>query len=129
MANNLFKVGLYSRNKNNNYHARIMLNNVKENSIRYGLGGSNWLNLYANLIGEFYEIAIVGEDAHKKLFEINQRFIPNKLIIGSTTESNLPLLEYKYTKNVTTIYVCIDGACHLPVTNTNDALKQINIKF
>jgi len=129
MANNLFKLGHYYSNKNYSENARIMLNNVKENSIRYGLGGSNWLNLYANLIGEFYEIAIVGEDAHKKLFEINQRFIPNKLIIGSTTESNLPLLEYKYTKNVTTIYVCIDGACQLPVTNTNDALKQINIKF
>ncbi len=129
MANNLFKLGHYYSNKNYSENARIMLNNVKQNSIKYGLGASNWLNLYANLIGEFYEIAIVGENAHKKLAEINQSYIPNKLIIGSTTESNLPLLEYKYTKNVTTIYVCIDGACQLPVTDTNEALKQINIKF
>ena len=129
MANNLFKLGHYYSNKYYADNARIMLNNVKENSIKYGLGASNWLNLYSNYIGDFYEIAIVGNDAHNKLIELNQNYIPNKLIIGSTTESKLPLLEYKYTKDITTIYVCVDGACQLPVNETEKALEQIKIKF
>jgi len=96
MANNLFKLGHFYSNKNYSENAKIMLNNVKDNAVRYGAGASNWLNLYTNYLGDFYEIAISGSDAKNKLAEINQNYIPNKLIVGSTKESNLPLLEYKY---------------------------------
>jgi len=129
MANNLFKLGHYFENKNYSDNARTMLNNVKENAIKYGAGASNWLNLYTNYAGNFYEVAIVGEKAKEKLKEINQTFIPNKLIIGSTKESDLPLLQYKYSNNETTIFVCVDGACKLPVNEAKEALKQINISF
>lgn len=129
MANNLFKLGHYYENKNYSNNAKIMLNNVKNKTIEYGGGASNWLNLYTNYIGDFYEIAIVGENANDKLKEFNQNYIPNKLIVGSTKESKLPLLQFKYTKNETTIFVCVDGACQLPVNETKKALKQIKIEF
>jgi len=129
MANNLFKLGHYYENKNYSINAKIMLNNVKNKSIEYGGGASNWLNLYTNYIGDFYEIAIVGENANAKLKEFNQNYIPNKLIVGSTKESKLPLLQFKYTKNETTIFICIDGACQLPVNETKKALKQIKIEI
>ncbi len=129
MANNLFKLGHYYSNKNYSNNAKIMLNNIKGNAIKHGSGASNWLNLYTNYIGEYYEVAIVGTDAHIKLKEFNQHYIPNKLIVGSTKESNLSLLEYKYTKNETTIYICVDGACQLPVNKTDEALKQIKIQY
>ncbi|MCF6223000.1 MAG: thioredoxin domain-containing protein [Flavobacteriaceae bacterium] len=129
MANNLFKLGHYYSNKNYSTSAKTMLNNIKEKAIKYGAGASNWLNLYANYIGDFYEIAISGEDALEKLKELNQNYIPNKLIVGSTKESNLVLLEYKYSANKTTIYVCVDGACQLPVNKVSDALKQIKIQY
>jgi len=129
MALNLFKLGHYFENKNYSDSAKTMLNNVKENAIKYGRGSSNWLILYNNYIGDFYEIAIVGADAREKLKELNKNYIPNKLIIGSLTESDLPLLEYKYSENETTIYVCIDGACKLPVNETSEALKQIKVTY
>lgn len=129
MANNLFKLGHYFENKNYSTNAKTMLNNVKENAVNYGAGASNWLNLYANYTGDFYEIAIVGEKAKEMLKEIHLTFIPNKLIIGSTKESRLPLLQYKYAKNETTIFVCVDGACKLPVNTTEEALKQINTAY
>ena len=129
MALNLFKLGHYFENKNYSDNAKTMLNNVKENAIKYGRGSSNWLILYNNYIGDFYEIAIVGADAREKLKELNKNYIPNKLIIGSLTESDLPLLEYKYSENETTIYVCIDGACKLPVNETSEALKQIKVTY
>ena len=90
---------------------------------------SNWLNLYSNYLGDYYEVAIVGANATDKLREINQHYIPNKLIVGSIKESKLPLLAYKYNPNETTIYICIDGACKLPVTDATDALAQINSRY
>ena len=106
-----------------------MLHNVKEKASQYGAGSSNWLNLYLNYLGEFYEVAISGENAISILKELDQNYIPNKLIVGSKKDSNLPLLENKYTKDQTTIYVCIDGACKLPVTETSKALKQLKINL
>ena len=128
-ANNLFKLGHYYSNKHYTDNAKAMLNNVKENAISYGSGASNWLNLYSNYLGDFYEVAIVGDDAHLKLKELNSFYIPNKLVVGSTAESNLPLLAYKYNENETTIYVCIDGACKLPVSETSKALKQMSSSY
>jgi len=128
-ANNLFKLGHYYSNKHYTDNAKAMLNNVKENAISYGSGASNWLNLYSNYLGDFYEVAIVGDDAKQKLEELNKVYIPNKLIVGSTSESKLPLLAYKYDENETTIYICIDGACKLPVSETSQALKQMNSSY
>ena len=129
MARNLFKLGHYFSNKNYSSNASAMLNNVKANAIKYGSGASNWLILYNNYIGDFYEIAVSGSDAVEIVKEINNFYIPNKLIAGSTKDSDLPLLEYKYSEDETIIYVCVDGACKLPVIKTKQALEQINIKF
>jgi len=129
MANNLFKLGHYYANKSYSNTAKQMLHNVKDRALKYGAGASNWSILYSNLLGDFYEVAIVGKDAKQKLKEINKKYIPNKLIVGSTRESKLPLLEFKYDENKTTIYVCVDGACKLPVNETEKALQQIKIKI
>ncbi len=129
MANNLFKLGHYYGNKHYAENAKTMLNNVKETAISYGSGASNWLNLYSNYLGNYYEVAIVGSEAKEKLKEINEVYLPNKLIVGSVKESNLPLLEYKYNENETTIYVCIDGACKLPVKESKKALEQMSSTY
>ncbi len=128
MANNLFKLGHYFGNSTYAKNADQMLHNVKEKVLQYGGGASNWLLLYSNYIGDFYEVAIVGKDAKNRLKEFNQKYIPNKLIVGSTTASKLPLLDYKYSENETTFYVCIDGTCQLPVNETEKAIQQIEIK-
>jgi uncharacterized protein YyaL (SSP411 family) len=129
MAHNLFKLGHYYTNRHYLENASVMLNNMKNAAVNYGGGSSNWLNLYSNYLGDFYEIAVTGPDALEKIKEFNQYYIPNKLIVGSTKESKLPLLTYKYDANQTTIYICIDGACKLPVNEVSEALKQINISF
>lgn len=129
MANNLFLLGHYFSNKNYTQTAKIMLNNVKASAMSYGGSAANWLLLYCNYLTEFYEIAVVGENAVHKVQEINEKFIPNKLIVGSTKASNLPLLEMKFNEGKTTIYVCIDGACQLPVEETSKAIDQISTEI
>lgn len=129
MANNLFRLGHYFENKNYSVSAETMLNNMEDNILRYPEGASNWLLLYSNYVGEFYEVAISGVLAKEKLKEIHQYYIPNKLLVGDVKESDLPLLKYKFSPNSTTFFICIDGACKLPVEDIDEALKQINIHF
>jgi len=129
MANNLFKLGHYFENKNYSDSAVTMLNNMENNILNYPEGASNWLILYSNYIGDFYEIAISGPKAKEKLQEIEKYYIPNKLLVGDVKESDLPLLKYKYSPETTTFFICIDGACKLPVDKVEEALEQINIRF
>jgi uncharacterized protein YyaL (SSP411 family) len=129
MANNLFKLSHYYSNNHYLKVSKQMLNNIKANSLQYGSGYSNWLQLMSNFVGEFYEIAISGEDALDKLKEINQQYIPNKLMAGSLSDSNIPLMEGRFSKNETLIYVCVDGTCKLPESSTEKALNQIKIKY
>ena len=106
-----------------------MLNNVKDKTFKYGSGYSNWLQLMCDFTGDYYEIAISGKDAINKLNEINKNYIPNKLIAGSTKQSNLPLMKGRYKEDNTLIYICVDGACKLPVTETKEAINQLKIEF
>lgn len=102
-----------------------MLNNIRSYMPRYGSGYSNWGMLLLDHVWPLYEIAISGKDAHDARMAINERYIPNKMFIGSTEDSQLPLLELKYVKGETMIYVCLNKVCNMPVTDVNEALKQI----
>ena len=102
-----------------------MLNNVKKMIPTYGSGYSNWANLYLNQVVPFYEIAIVGEKAQQKALVLNQTYQPNKLLIGSNTESTLSLLKNKLKAGRTSIYVCINKSCQIPTTEIDEAFSLI----
>jgi uncharacterized protein YyaL (SSP411 family) len=91
----------------------------------YGPGYSNWAILMLQHVYPLYEVAIVGKDYvdHRAAFE--QEYLPNVLYIGSKKDSKLPLLELKYVDGQTTIYVCQNKTCQLPVTEVEAALKQM----
>jgi uncharacterized protein YyaL (SSP411 family) len=123
MAKNLFKLSHYFDNDHYRNTAITMLNNVKPEMQEYASGYSNWLDLMMNYTNPFYEVAIVGTDVKQKITELNKTYIPNKLIAGSTSENNLPLLENRYNPDNTLIYVCVNRACKLPVSEVSQAIK------
>jgi uncharacterized protein YyaL (SSP411 family) len=123
MAKNLFKLSHYFDNEHFSKTAMTMLNNVKPEMQEYPSGYSNWFNLMVNYAKPYYEVAIVGKDAKEKIKQLNQNYIPNKLIAGSTSENNMPLLENRYNPDNTFIYVCVNKACKLPVSEVNKAIK------
>jgi len=51
--------------------------------------------------------------------------LPDVIFMGGNTEGSLPLLEDKLIENKTTIYVCENKTCQLPVEEVALALKQI----
>lgn len=125
MAKNLFKLSHYFDNEQFKNTATTILNNVKPEVKKYPSSYSNWLDLMMNYSYPFYEVAIVGDDAKEKLFELNKTYIPNKLIAGSTDENNLPLLENRYNPEETLIYVCVNKACKLPLAEVEEAIKLL----
>ncbi len=123
MAKNLFKLSHYFDNEHFSITAMTMLNNVKPEMQEYPSGYSNWFDLMLNYAQPYYEVAIVGKDAKQKIDKLNKFYIPNKLLAGSTSENDMPLLESRYNPNNTLIYVCVNKACKLPVSEVNDAIK------
>ena len=125
MAKNLFKLSHYFDNEAYYNTATSMLNNVKPEMTKYPSGFSNWLDLMLNYTNNYYEVAIVGDLASEKIIAFNQTYIPNKLIVGSKTENELPLLKNRYVDDETFIYVCVNKACKLPVSEVTKALTLI----
>ena len=125
MANSLFDLGTILGKDNYKEMSIQMLNNVKPDMDSYASGYANYATLMLKQVSPYYEIAIVGEDAHDKTMEMNTIYNPNTLFIGSFKESNLELLEGKYVEGTTMIYVCENKICQLPTTEIKQALKQI----
>ena len=125
MAKNLFKLSHYFDNE---YYLKIskqMLHNMTDTIQNFGSGFSNWLDLYANFSENFFEIAISGKNATKKILEMHKEYIPNKLICGSTKDSDLPLLKNRNIKEKTLIYVCRNNTCKRPTEDAKKAIYQI----
>lgn len=125
MAKNLFKLQHYFDNKTFEKTAITMLNNVKPEMLEYPTAFSNWFDLMLNYTNPFYEVAIAGTEAKEKGSEVNEYYIPNKLIAGSASDSNMPLLENRFNPEKTLIYVCVNKACKLPVAEVDKAIKLL----
>ncbi|MBK5283913.1 MAG: thioredoxin domain-containing protein [Bacteroidia bacterium] len=125
MAKALFELSIYFDEKNYRKISQRMLSNVKDDMASYGSSYSNWAMLMLNETYPFYEVAIDGKEARNKLSELNQKFIPNKLIAASESESSLSLLQERFVAGKTLIYVCENSVCKLPVQKTEEAFKLI----
>ena len=136
MAKNLTKLGHFFEDKNYLKTSRQMVHNIAPLIESYPSSYSNWLDVYTNLSNDFYELAIVGEDAIQKIKEVNKQYIPNKVICGRVSsaknklfvdnEAEFPLLKNRFLEGSTMIYVCVNNSCNFPTTDASIALKQLN---
>ena len=87
---------------------------------------SNWGNLYLMFANPMVEVAITGENADAFRNHIDELYFPNKIFCGTASKSELPLLKNRISENDdTTIYVCFNNSCKLPVSNPEDAIEQL----
>jgi hypothetical protein len=80
-------------------------------------------------IAPYYEVAIVGNDTYVKAMELNQKYIPNKLLLGSLQSSEIELLQEKYVAGRTIIYVCENKSCQMPTSNIMKAHQLMKKSF
>ncbi|GGE94651.1 thioredoxin [Hymenobacter cavernae] len=126
MAHNLHRLGLHLENARYAELASTMLRQVQELAVKEPQHLTNWASLYAALLKPAAEIAIVGPAAETMRHELQQYFLPNAVVAGTTSSSGLPLLQQRAAQNdQTTIYVCFNRACQRPVHTVTEALAQL----
>ncbi|MDF1575928.1 MAG: thioredoxin domain-containing protein [Bacteroidales bacterium] len=125
MAKNLFILGTYFNNNDHIYLARQMLNNVKAGTSTGGAYYANWDILMAWFTSPPYEVAILGDEYKTIRKAFNKKYLPDVFFSGGKSEGKLSLLHGKLIQGQTTIYVCRDKVCKLPVNEVKDALNQM----
>jgi len=126
MAEVLYLLGQYFYNQQDLDRAKQMVANTEKDFVQSPYFYSNWARLYGLIGQKHFEMAIVGKDAQSKKLAIAERYIPNKILLGGKDEGSLELLEGKYAKGKTLIYVCENKACLLPVTDVAQAMGQLD---
>ncbi len=124
MAVNLFKLGHLVANDSYLERSTRMLKGQLQNINKGGPYYSNWARLMGYHVYPFYEVAIAGENAISVNRDLRKNFIPNAVFLGGNSE-DLELLKGKLIDGQTTIYVCKNRVCDLPVTKSKQALELL----
>jgi len=124
MAHVLLRLGLLYDHPPYLEMSEQMLKQVQPQLAEGGAYYANWAQLLGLQVYEPYEVAVVGKDFKEKSLALQRNFLPTALFLGGPQE-NLPLLENKLVEGQTTIYVCQNKVCQLPVTEPEKALQQL----
>jgi uncharacterized protein YyaL (SSP411 family) len=125
MAYNLLRLGRHLENAQYQALAAAMLAQVQSLVVKEPQHLTNWASLYVALLRPGAEVAISGPQAERFRRELSQHFLPNDMLAGTLSASSLPLLEGRGATEKTTIYVCRNRACQLPVHSVSEALQQL----
>ncbi len=125
MAHNLFKLGslLYKTDwvdLSKNMVSLMQNELIQERASSFY---SHWIQLYLSFTETPYEIAIVGKDSEQLRRQLAKEYHGNALILGSSNDSELPLLKDKFQEGETFIYVCQNKTCKFPVSTVEKALE------
>ncbi|HLF36137.1 MAG TPA: thioredoxin domain-containing protein [Cyclobacteriaceae bacterium] len=126
MALNLFKLGKILDHAGFLEISGKMLSRMHKLIIAEPEYLSNWGKLFCLMSNPFAEIAVVGPDYNEICRDLLADFNPGKIVMGSGRESSLPLFEGRTAINgKTTIFVCYNKACKLPVHSVEEALRLL----
>ncbi len=126
MSENLYKLAVIYDDENlRNIHQSVT-NKVKgliKTELEYT---SNWALTSTAKLSKQLEIVVIGKDHQAYALELQKTFRPNQVMMAANEATELPLMEYKTTRDgETTIYVCSEKVCRRPVTSIEDAEREI----
>ncbi len=122
MASNLHQLSLLLDRPAYTELCQQMIGFVQPLLAQYPNDLAHWASVWADHSRPTAEIAIVGPDAEAIRQALDMRFYPNKVVVGTTDTSALPLLQDRTMRDgKTTIYVCYNRTCQLPVTTVDEA--------
>ena len=124
MAKALFRLGQLFDDQRYLDLSDRMLRTMVPRMAGYPAGHSNWAELMLAHVFPYAEIAITGPEALALRAQFAPHYLPNRQFLGSTTTSELPLLKGK-TLPGSTIFVCENKTCRLPVPTVKEALLEL----
>lgn len=116
---------------------RVFSEKIKANPLAY----TQFLVAIDFAIGPSYSLVISGkseaEDTKKFINQINNEYLPNKVLMLRKTEQDVPdidtfsnFVEFFYDyKDKTTAYVCISKTCKPPTNDLNKTLEYLRSKW
>ncbi|HEU4858926.1 MAG TPA: thioredoxin domain-containing protein [Chitinophagaceae bacterium] len=129
MAENLHRLGLYLDKSEWRERSSGMVNSLGNAVIRYPTSFGVWACLLLELTVGTTEIAIISEEPHAVLRQALKEYIPHKIIMSGTGGSNsFPLLSGKEKTAQTSIFLCQNYACEIPVSSVDGLIALIKRK-
>ena len=125
MARNLLHLGIFFNEQSWLDKSMQMASNMKVDIEKNPGYYSNWLSVIIEQSHMPFEIAIVGKNWKPLLAEMQCRRIPQSLFMGGDQRSQIPLLQHKTNGSDTSIYICRNHVCQLPVDNIDDAVHML----
>ncbi|WP_299819090.1 thioredoxin domain-containing protein [uncultured Pontibacter sp.] len=127
MAVNLHLLGLYFDEQRYTALSENMLATVQDLVLKEPTHLGNWAILYYYKLVQTAEVAIIGPEAPEMRAEISSFYLPNIILAGTTAKSEMPLLQQREAiGGKTTVYVCYNKTCQLPVHSAAEAIKQLS---
>lgn len=126
MADALFRLSIYFENSYYEKTCRQMVQNIVP-TIDYPSAFSNWLNILLHFSPQNKELAVCGKNASDYLEKINQNYLPNIILAGSSTASILPFLENRFSESETLFYLCQNKTCQKPTTAYEEISQEIKV--
>ena len=126
MASNLHKLSIYFDKKEWAERSIKICNSLNNAIIRYPTSFGYWANQILEFVIGTNEMAIIGEDQAKTLNDVLNEYIPNKVIMSSSKESDqFPLLAGKKNSSPPFIYLCRNYTCQQPVQAAADIVDLL----
>lgn len=126
MAQNLHHAGIILDNADWKEMARNMVKGMSKLIKTEPNYMAHWAIVWTELHRQMAEVAFIGEDALTMSREFSKTYLPFSLVMGCQYSSYLPLLQDKQkVSDKTSIYVCVQKACKLPVHQVSEAIGQV----
>ena len=125
MGKNLFKLSRMFLSSKFEEIATSMLTKMQERMKEHPESHANWLHLVLYNNSPFFEVAIVGDTALEKKVALQSNYLPNSVFAGAAQNGDLDLVKNRYLEDKTLIYICLQGACKLPIDSIDETLSKL----
>ncbi|WP_333696690.1 thioredoxin domain-containing protein [Flavobacterium sp.] len=120
----LLKLSVYYNNSYYEKLAQQMISKVIPNA-DYASAYSNWFMAYQLTENFRKEIAVCGPNALEWITQINAQYLPNCIVSGQIDSSSIPFLKDKLNTAKTSVYICQNKTCMLPIEDIHLAMKVL----
>jgi len=128
MVSNLQRLGLILEREDYTEVAENMLQKMHHAIVNYPNSFGRWAEALTAQVYPYVEIAVIGEKAENMAAQINEQYIPHKVIMAVREENETyPLLFGKYAESDETLtYICRNYACQAPVETLEEVIETLN---
>ncbi|PWE00451.1 thioredoxin domain-containing protein [Marinilabilia rubra] len=128
MGHALFKLAALTDNNTDHQVAENMLNTMLPKFEKYPWGFAHWGSLMLTVHKTSFEVVVSANKPEATLSELQKKYLPNVLWAPFKPEGSgkLSITNGRRSDGETTIYVCSEGACQLPVHSVEEAEKLLD---